>query len=216
MTINIPKIGYFVLIISVLVAVSFIGVTFRPAYTENQTRQVISTASSGGLTPNPSPIRDFGTVTTLDEAISTATNLKIKLPDPSTLPRGYTLQAVLVEPSGPEIPETFTRELFRPETIHLYYSDKPVDGSMIASEHPDWIVISESYSLGNNSTKPYTVNQTIPSDMTVGWFYGYPGYMRGGTLLVYQFNERTVYRVYSAYQTQEQVLAIAKSLLLTK
>lgn len=163
--------------------------------------------------PGHSAIGEFGTFTGLDGARDLTVNLWIKTPDPSTLPIGYRLQAVLVEPIGSETLETFTGKKFRPETAHLYYSDKPVNSSMIVEEYPEWIIITENYSLGSNSTQAYTLNQQIPPDMTVGWFYGYPGYMRGGTLHVYQFESHTAYRIYSTFLTKEQTLAIMRSLL---
>lgn len=164
--------------------------------------------------PSDSPIGNFGTLTTLGEAEQMVVNLKIKLPDSSTLPEGYSLQAVLVKPIGEVTRETFSNRTFRPEMLHLYFSDKPVNGSMFTSDHPEWIIITESYSLGSNSTRAYTENQEIPEDTTVGWFFGYPGYMRGSTLLVYQFEEEMVYQIYSVFLTQEEMLAISKSLLL--
>lgn len=204
-----------ILLISVLViAVSiYAGIILNPTSINNETNPIIIENSHKGLEPSMNSIGKFGTITTLDEARSEAVNLKIKLLDLSVFPKGYKLQATLMVPRGPEMPETFSGELFRPEMIHLYYSDKPIDENTIVSEHPELIVISQSYTLGSNSTKAYTVNQTVSSDTEVGWFYGYPGYMKGGLLLVYQFKEHHAYRIYSPSLTQEQILAIAEKLL---
>lgn len=166
--------------------------------------------------PPDSPIGNFGNLTTLVEAEKMVVNLKIKLPDSSTLPEGYSLQAVLIKPIGEETRETFSDRMFRPEMLNLYYSNNPVNGSMFVSEHPEWIIITESYSLGSNSTRPYTENREIPPEVTVGWFFGYPGYMRGGTILVYQFEEEMAYQLYSTFLTQEEMLVITKSLIENK
>lgn len=52
---------------------------------------------SGLGAPLLSPIGEFGTVTNLDGANKMVVNLRIKLPDSSTLPEGYSLQALLVK-----------------------------------------------------------------------------------------------------------------------
>lgn len=140
-------------------------------------------------------------------------NLRIKLPDPSTLPEGYSLQAILVEPVGPLIPETYSGRKFRPEAIHLYYSKKPVNGSMYAGEHPEWIIVSEGYSLGSNSTEPYGQDNPL-TGYKVGWFLGYPSYMRDKLVMSYQFEGNMGYTIYAAVLSQDQIFAMMKSLLL--
>jgi len=163
--------------------------------------------------PAPSPIGEFGTIINLDEARKMVVNLKIKLPDPLTLPKGYELQAVLVEPRGGPIRETYSDRIFQPETLHLYYSNASINGSMYSNEHPEWVVITESYALGSNSTRPYGTDNP-ETGYKVGWFYGYPGYLKDSLMLVYQFEEEMAYRIYAPLLSQEQVIEISEPLLL--
>jgi hypothetical protein len=171
------------------------------------------TSSKTSSTSETTKITLPGTYETLEEARKMVVNLKIKLPDPSILPEGFELRAVEVEPIGPLMPETFSGRMFRPERIHLYYSDKPFNESIMVSGYTNYLLITETYSLGSNSTRPYTEGQEIPPDVNVGWFYGYPGYMVGSIIHVYQFEEEMAYRLYSLSLTQDEILAVTKSLL---
>ncbi len=190
----------------------FIQEIMAPDGTFTATTTVTVTKTS--TISEPTTIRLPATLENLEEVRELVVNLNIKLPDPSTLPEGYELRAVMVDPIGPEMPETFSGRMFRPEMIHLYYSDKPFNESIMVSGYTEYLLISENYCLGSNSTQPYTMGQDIPPDMTVGWFYGYPGFMKGNIILVYQFEKEMAYRLYSLSLTQEEMLAVAKSLLL--
>lgn len=194
----------------------------QPGSSMNADPQKVTTTANGnsmptdGLSPRI-PFAAFNFVRTLSEAQQQATLVHIKMPQTSRLPAGYHLVGAVPEPIGPLMTDPGSGRSFRPQQVTLYYWNQSItDLNMNIHDfyNQGGIIIEQTYAFGVNSTDVYLsgVKQvpqgSLPPDLTIGWFDGYPGIWHHGYAHVFQFDKDMSYVVKGTSLTKEQALAI--------
>ncbi len=158
-----------------------------------------------GFAPREPMMAEDTYAISLDEAVSRRYNFSFWLP--SGIPENYNWTSAMFFGVTPDVPDSL-KKTFVADRVFLLYSTHPLNMSMTITEFRSkysTIIVYEASAAGENTSTGG--NPT--------YLEGYPASIKPNSVYIFKFDEHTVYTVTtpSAALSQEQLLAIAKSLI---